>query len=208
MNQLNMAEFPQPKSSSKYDSLAEQVKALRGKFGSQHRLLQSMLVMLKNMDARLEATKEVLVSLSMVTDDEFSVIVDKKIGLRLKEDNEEIKDGDIAWVSYVGKIDGEAQEYKQENFPIRVGSNSVVFEQALVGRRPNTMGVTYQAEFGSGENKGKTIKFNIDIFKVKTNLKGGDNGDGIGIEGEAELSAEADGSGQQERSNSSNQPLQ
>jgi len=194
----NVTQIDKKKTNSKWDAISDYVTALSKKVGTQQQLSKSVLMMLKTMDSKMDALRDVMVAKAVATDQEIDAAIDANIGLRLREDNEDICLGDVVWVNYSGTIDG-GKEFKQENFPIRVGSNTVIFEQALVGRRPNTMGVTHDATFKGGEYAGKTIKFNIDIYKVKTQVVGANDDAGytdIGAsQGEPQPNAEADGSG-------------
>lgn len=207
--------MPAPsKNSSKYDVLAQNVGLLRERMIAQHRLLRSTLLSLRNLDARHEAMRKVLVEKGLMTVEEYNTVVDANLGLRLRGADELIQKGDVVWVSYVGEVDGEDEKIEQTNMPIRVGSNSIVFEEALVGHPPHVKGVPYEATYNVGSMKGKKIKFTIDIHQVKQNMKGAGDGEKRGDSGDAdgdavnESDVEIGGSRITERSNSERPVIQ
>lgn len=215
---ISPANFQKP-TGSKYDALTQQVSLLKERMIAQHRLLKSSLIALKNVDARFEALRKMLVDANTIDEQKYQTLIDANLGLRLRDESEKIIIGDVAWVSYTAIVDGEKETIVQKNMPIRVGSQSVVFEEGLIGRQPHTKGVTYTAVYKNGKLKGKAINFTIDIHQVKQNIAAGataaattsedtDGPDDGRVEGQSESVAEVNGSGHQERSDGQPEPIQ
>lgn len=161
---------------------------------AQHRLGQSTMVLIKHMDSKFEALKELLIRKGVFTNDEFQQAVDTNIGLRLRSDDEMIEAGDIVWASYIGNIEGTKETFKEDLMPIRVGTGAVIFEAALIGMTPNTPDVKFTATFKKGPNAGKKINFTINIDKVKTGVANGRR-ELRELAGASESDLEAGGSG-------------
>lgn len=112
-----------------------------------------------------------------VTDDE----VDQYIDLLLNQGAEEtevtdraVQEGDIAYINYVGKMDGEAFEGgTAEEFPLEIGSGQFIegFEDSVIG---HNVGETYDWEGAFPEEypnnpdfAGKPVTFTITVNSIK-----------------------------------------
>ena len=164
-----------------------------------------MLVLLKNYDARLTATQDIIKDKELETDIGYEDRIDKILGLRRKGDTEEIAVGDVVWCDYTAKEEGEDQEFTERNFPVRVGSKAMIFEDELIGKPVTSKGLIFK-----GEWDGKNIEFTIDVTKVKRNKKEKEAMDGLANESgdSAESPVEAGGHGHQESGDSQPQPVQ
>ena len=169
---------------TKYQELKKENQELAKRMMGQHRLAQSSLVLLKNIDARIEAIKDLIIEKGLFTDQEYQDAVDVKLGLRKKLDNEEIELADVVWVSYVAEVEGIQGTQTEDCLPVRVGSNAVMFESALLGKRCDTKGIVFEGSWKDADptDKIKTIerkiKFTIDVLRVKTRRKD-ESGNGI-----------------------------
>lgn len=159
----------------KYMELKNNVVALQKAFGeiaekvtSQHRLMQSTITLCKNFDTRIDILKDIIVTKGLSTEDALEDLMDYKTGFRRRTGEEEIQNGDVVWVSYEALQEGETGKVIEEGFPVRVGSNAIMFEPALLGKKEGEE-TTY-----SGEWEGKKVTFTIKILKAKARL-GGDN---------------------------------
>lgn len=198
----------------KESTIIQEFKTIRAMVGqtmdrvqSQHKLLNSTMVLLKNYNARLETLQELLCDNKVLDGAQFEQLTDAKLGLRLLGAEETIKIGDVVWVEYEATIDGKLEA--QDIIPVRVGSGAVVFEPALIGKHPLSGGHKHEATYKEGELAGKTMVFDIKIGKVKTKLHEGvandaneredvesieSTGAAEGIEASPELPADANGS--------------
>ena len=134
---------------------------------SQHKLLTQILIVLKSYDAKIDSLKELCEGANLFTPDTFESVMDSKIGLRKKTTEETVALGDTVWVNYTA-VDVTNQENKisDENFVLRTGSNTVVFEHELIGKK-----IGEKVEF-EATVKDTKLKFNVDILKAKTKLEG------------------------------------
>lgn len=145
----------------------ELVKQNTEKLLREHRLQQSIMTLLKNYDARIEALKNICLEASILKDDAaWEAKIDKVLELRIKTDEEKIEDADVVWVDYEAQQDGKSEIIKEVNFPVRVGSKAVMFEEALVGQPVNAQGVKY-----SGKHEGVDVVFTLNVQKVKTKIQ-------------------------------------
>ena len=176
--------------------IEEFLKTVDARAQQQHQLLQSILVLMKNYDARLMTLQKISFQHELSNEEDFSDRVDNLLGLRRKGPEEKIEAGDVVWVKYEALI-GDKKEVEQ-SLPIRIGSGSVVFENALIGKGTEEKGVEFVATLKDGKGD---VKFLIDVLKVKVkmpentgevkNEPTGDNGSGNRAEvdaGPAELS--------------------
>ena len=120
------------------------------------------------------------------------------------------------------------QIQKEECLPVRVGSNAVMFESALLGQKCDAQGLVFE---GTWEEKNpkeplkpieKKVEFTINVLRVKTRRDDGNDGNGItddidradGVGGEnsdlAMLESEVDdsGHGQPDGDNNEDQRLE
>jgi FKBP-type peptidyl-prolyl cis-trans isomerase (trigger factor) len=185
---------------AKAEILARLVKS-EDKILQQHTYISSTFTLLKNYEARLAAVQEILLEKALVTEDQMNEMIDTRIGLRLKADTEEIVKGDIAWVHYKAKIEGQEEE-QEDTLPLRVGSGAVILEEAVIGKKPNTSGHVYENIIGkdpsNGDHAGKKMVFTFDILKVKTHIAPEGEGNGTKIE------APADAGGSEHKESGSN----
>lgn len=171
------------------DSLKVEVEAMKNTVKKNHRLTESSLVLMKHVNARVDAMLTIAERSGVLKDRaEFDMLVDHNLGLRLKSVDETIAPGDVAFVKYSGKDTRTGEEFGDE-MPVRIGPNVIVFEKDLIGLKPGTMGFKQTYEF---PEHNKTIEFTIDIIKVKTRIDGRtDDGDGeFGSDGGADASPE------------------
>lgn len=151
--------------------LQNQVKALEGRIESMDRLMRGSLLVMRDYDSQLLTLKDLLFKANILKEDEYNVQADVRRGLRLVEAGEKIKAGDIVWVKYqaTAVIEGAVQTIAEdEELPVRVGSNAITFETALVNR---TIGdnVTFTTQVqDEGPLKGQDITFSITVLKAKT----------------------------------------
>ena len=145
---------------------------------NQHRLMNSTMILLKNYNARLETIQELLIENNIIDSARFEQLTDAKLGLRLLGPQETIKIGDVVWCEYEAFVDGEMKA--KDVLPVRVGSQAIVFEPALIGKSPNTEGIEYSNTFVEKQEDGtphplagQTMAFKIKIGKVKTRLHEG-----------------------------------
>jgi len=180
---------------SKYKELFGMIKgtqaALESKIQKQERIINSMMVVIKDYDSQVQVLKSMLFSQSILDKVEYETSVDMRRGLRIKSETELVEHGDVAWVDYHAETDNnETKKVEVVGFengmPIRVGSGAVAFEEALVGKKLGDTVQHIEKIKEEGPLKGKEVRFNIIIRRIKTKLKvkevedgqGGDAGDG------------------------------
>lgn len=156
-----------------YTELKNNMVALQKAFGeiaekvtSQHKLMQSTITLCKNFDTRIDILKDVIISKGLSTDDALEGIMDEKTGFRRRGPDEEIQNGDVVWVSYEATQEGEDAKIVEEGFPVRVGSNAIMFEAVLLGKKEG------ETTSYSGEYDGKQVSFSIKVIKVKARVGG------------------------------------
>jgi hypothetical protein len=164
-----------------HEALVKRHETVADRTNTQHKLLQSILVLMKNYDARLLTLQRAAFASNLITEDAFSEEVDNHLGLRRRADDESIEVGDVVWVRYTASHNGKAES--EENLPLRIGSGSVVFEQALIGLPASAKNVEFTATMK--EDKGE-VKFTIDVLKVKVKMaeatEGAQDGTGTGTD--------------------------
>ena len=148
-----------------HEALVKRHETVNERTQTQHKLLQSILVLMKNYDARMLTLQRAAFASNLITEEAFTEEVDNHLGLRKRTDDEPIEVGDVVWVKYTATHDGKSET--EDNLPLRIGSGSVVFEQALVGLPANAQGVEFTATMK--EDKGE-VKFVIDVLKVKVKM--------------------------------------
>lgn len=184
------------------DQLKVEVEGMKKTVKKSHRLAESSVVLMKHVNARVDAMLALTEKSGLFKREEFDMLVDLNLGLRLKTDEETIEVGDVAFVKYHGKDTRTGEEFGDE-IPVRMGVGVIVFEKDLVGLKVGTKGYKNTYEFP--EQK-KVIEFTIDIVKVKTQIKkelkdgegeagvdGGADGSGGAVEASAEAQAESIG---------------
>lgn len=91
-----------------------------------------------------------------------------------KNTNGKVKDGDVANIDYVGKMDGKAFEGgSYEGYDLTIGSGSFIpgFETALIGKsigKTYDIDLTFPEDYGNEELNGKDVVFTVTINYVKT----------------------------------------
>lgn len=145
---------------NKADLLDEKIEA-------QNKLLKSQLVIMKNVDARIEGIRNLLIVKNVFTDDEYQRSVDACLGLKRKDaETDVIEKGDIVWVNYVASdVNDLANQMIEKGLPLRIGSGAVPFEAELLGKPFNLKGHCFELDFD-----GRKFKFLVDIVLVKTKV--------------------------------------
>jgi len=170
------------------NELKVQAKALEGRIEAMDRLMRGSLLVMRDYDSQLLTLKDLLFKANLLKEDEYNVQADVRRGLRLIEAGEKIKAGDIAWVKYqaTAVIDGAVQIIAEDvELPVRVGSNAITFETALVGKSiGDNVAFTTQIQ-DEGPLKGQDITFAITILKAKTKTgeENAESGATIGADG-------------------------
>jgi hypothetical protein len=163
-----------------------QVKDHTEKHVAQYKMIRSLIGYMRDVDTKIDAIRGVLESEVPLDLDgaEFGTKVDNKWdelrGLRMKTDQEPITKGDVVWVTYKAEVvDGEKKgsTFEEEDFPVRVGSGSVAFEDMLENKFLNTQfketkSFPKNEKYAGWEWAGNKIEFNIKVNKVKTSLPG------------------------------------
>jgi hypothetical protein len=188
-----------------YLECKKEIEKLKAKTDSQHRLLQSIHVLMKNYLAKQEAISDALIGAGVISEQDLNAKIDANLGLRELFGDDEIKIGDVVWVKYTATVSGSDRKFEDGNLPVRVGANAVVFEPALVGKKVGMKGVHFTATLKSGEFAGQDMIFDIEILKAKTKLalatEGVTNGEQSGeqqqsgSQGGDESSSHAEGQG-------------
>ena len=105
-------------------------------------------------------------------ENELKSLQSKNERIETKEDGE-IKDGDIAVINFVGKIDGEEFEGGSgEKFELTIGSKSFIgdFEDQLIGLKvedEKTVTVTFPEDYGMEELQNKEADFDVKVLEIK-----------------------------------------
>lgn len=140
---------------------------LENRVMSQHKLLTQILIVLKSYDAKIDVLKELSEKANLFTEDTFESGMDEKLGLRKRTAEESVQIGDTVWVNYSAvDVTNPENKISDENFVLRTGSNTVVFEHELIGKR-----IGDKVEF-EATVKDTKLKFNVDILKAKSKLEG------------------------------------
>lgn len=93
--------------------------------------------------------------------------------VKVKEDKEKIKEGDIAVIDFEGFLNGVAfKGGKGENYSLTIGSHTFIpgFEEQLVGLKKGDkkdINVTFPENYHSEELKGKPVVFKVTVKEVK-----------------------------------------
>lgn len=83
------------------------------------------------------------------------------------------KEGDVAVVDFVGRVDGKALPgLDAQGYHLELGSKSFIegFEEQLIGRSPGdkvTVAVTFPADYGNKEIAGKAAEFDVEIKELR-----------------------------------------
>ena len=159
---------------TKYDELVEKIEALEKSANMKQeavsRSINSIMMFLKHGTLRTENIVKLCAQAGTFTEETFEQMMDRDLGMRQKDPGEAVAIGDTAWVSYVATIAGvDSFHQEDENMPVRVGSNAVVFETHLVGKTTGEE-TKFEVVMKEGDHAGKTVTFMIKIKKVKTKL--------------------------------------
>lgn len=145
----------------------DDIQEIKKRIIAQHKTLNSILLCLKTYDAKIDSLAEIIQAAGIVTEKDFEDKVDTKVGIRRKADDEIIALGDIVWVNYT-VTDHLGHSQKDEHFILKVGTNSVIMENAVLGKPVNSVGIEYEAKYK--DDATKSLKFVIDVEKVKVRL--------------------------------------
>lgn len=147
------------------------------KVKEQHKMLNSSLLVFKDLDSQVQTLKEIMISAKLMTEAQYDEMVDLRRGLRLLKAGDKIAVGDIVWVDYVAYIGGD-KVGADAGLPLRIGSGAINFELAIVG---HSIGDTVKAEHlvqEEGDWKGKQVDFTIIVQKAKTKIIGEEDATG------------------------------
>lgn len=147
------------------------------KVKEQHKMLNSSLLVFKDLDSQVQTLKGIMISAGLMTEAQYEEMVDLRRGLKLLKTGDKIAVGDIVWVDYVAYIGGD-KVGADAGLPLRIGSGAINFELALVG---HTIGDTVKAEHvvqEEGDWKGKQVDFTIIVQKAKTKIIGEEDATG------------------------------
>lgn len=93
--------------------------------------------------------------------------------VKVKEEKEKIKEGDVAVIDFEGFLNGVAfKGGKGENYSLTIGSHTFIpgFEEQLVGLKKGDkkdINVTFPENYHSEELKGKPVVFKVTVKEVK-----------------------------------------
>ncbi len=93
--------------------------------------------------------------------------------VKVKEEKEKIKEGDVAVIDFEGFLNGVAfKGGKGENYSLTIGSNTFIpgFEEQLIGLKKGDqkdINVTFPENYHSEELKGKPVVFKVTVKEVK-----------------------------------------
>ena len=93
--------------------------------------------------------------------------------VKVKEEKEKIKEGDVAVIDFEGFLNGVAfKGGKGENYSLTIGSNTFIpgFEEQLIGLKKGDqkdINVTFPENYHSEELKGKPVVFKVKVNEVK-----------------------------------------
>jgi len=155
------------------DKVIKKINKDKARVDKLYELTHSLFLFSKEVDVKIETLTDLLVEQGVLHQDRIEELSDKKHKVRAKKDDEEITRGDIVWVNYNAKLDGEVEAIQEVDLPIRVGSGAIAFETALIGKTANSC-VTFKDEFRDKKYPqwvGKEVLFEIEIVKVKTNIE-------------------------------------
>jgi hypothetical protein len=154
---------------NKYQELKDNMEALKdftettsNKVMTQHRMLQAMNTLLQNFDSRFDIFKKYAEKNNWFTPGEFEEEMDSMAGMMRKADTEKVEIGDVVWVNYTAK--NPKSEVTEKDFPLRIGSKTIVFEDSLPGK---AIGETFTCTHDVDKNP---VEFKITIIKAKRKI--------------------------------------
>lgn len=186
VNEMSMFVNSVQKMQKEFKSLKEELKPMltqvkdhSEKHLAQYKMVRSLIGYMRDVDTKIDAIREVFVDERPALAETIDTKWDTLRGLRLKTDQEPISVGDVVWVTYKAEVvDGEKKgtKFEEEDFPVRVGSNTIAFEDLLKGKFLNAE-FTEEKSFPKDQYKeldyaGCRVRFDIKIVRVKTSLPG------------------------------------
>jgi len=153
---------------NKYKELKDKLNIVSEKLDSQHRIINGTMLVFQDADVQMQTIKDFLIERGVMTEAEYNERVDIRRGLRIMGPEDKIKNGDIAWVSYIAKIDGEI--IASDDLPVRVGSGAINFEHDLLGKSVGEVVDVSHTVTEEGPINGKSVNFIITINKAKTKI--------------------------------------
>ena len=154
-----------------FDTLRITLSEIQSKLQAQAKLQQSIMtftrIFTRDIEVRLETMTKLALEKKLYTEEELESRLDEVRGVRVKDT--EIQSGDIVWV-FAETDDGKFKV--EEEFPVRVGTGTVPFDQDLIGRKPHSeFEITKEVtEDTFPELKGSTHTFKIKVGKVKEHI--------------------------------------
>ncbi len=116
-----------------------------------------------------------------VSDDEVQAEVDKKLEkfLKIEEvtEDREVKTGDLVFIKFVGKIDGEEFEGgASDNYPLEIGSKSFIegFEDQVIGMKKEdnkVIKLNFPKDYQQKDFAGKEVEFDVTVNTIKEKNK-------------------------------------
>lgn len=155
-----------------FDTLRITLSEVQSKLQAQAKLQQSIMsftrIFTRDIEVRLETMTKLALEKGLYTEEELETRLDTVRGVRVKDT--EIQSGDIVWV-FAETEDGKFKV--EEEFPVRVGTGTVPFDQELIGHKPHTeFTITKEVtEDTFPELKGSTHTFKVRVGKVKEHIK-------------------------------------
>jgi len=153
--------------------LTRRLDQLSGTVNNSMNMNKQIISFLGDIETKLEAYKTILIRKDIMTEDDFDTVWDEIKGVRVRADHELIESGDFARIDFEirAKNGGELLD-KEKGFPIRLGSNTLVVEDKIIGtkvkERLRSFEHTYPKDAPS--NAGETVLFNVWVHKVKTKI--------------------------------------
>jgi hypothetical protein len=166
----------------KVSSYLTELSDLKIKYEATKREVTQMLAFLSDIETRVEVLRRGVTRpfwkralRPIFSERSFENEVDGLKGVRKKEGEEEIQNGDVVWVTY-RCTDGEKILHEDSGFPIRVGSHTALIEDDLrgvkAGSKPFEVKKKYPASYPVNPRlAGKEVLFKIQIDKVKTKIR-------------------------------------
>lgn len=158
---------------------------LKKKVLAQHEIIQTLLAMVRSLDAKAMATKELCVAAKVFDHESFEDATDREIGLKRRGASDLIQKDDVVYVDFVARHENGDVIASDKNLPLKAGAGAVVFDEFLIGKGCAEKGLCYTDVIDEANPDrsvaGKKIVFEIDVLKVK----GNDDGRGSNQAGDA-----------------------
>lgn len=150
-----------------------QIQDLVTKTQSTFDVMQRIFSFLGDIETRIEAFRTLGIKANSFTDEEYETTWDDIKGLRVRGPTEFIQQDDFVKITYYAN-DKETGKKVMEgvDFPLRLGTNTLLIENQIVGKRVDAgvlkFDVEYPKDFKSEPRlAGKTLSFEVTIGKVK-----------------------------------------